>query len=189
MKKILIVFCFTIIIIILFIIIMQKKSFWKGSDTKIAYWNFNSNILGTQKFSLAQTVNKNSIKEGYIAPGTSGDFEIVLDGRYSQVDILYKIIIEKEENKPSNIVFSTYISNSKKSFNSLKEMFEEINFSGIIKKDENKLITYKIFWEWPYENYLENGEIDKEKDKKDFEYGISNLDYTFFIKVEGVQSK
>ena len=93
---------------------MQKKSFWKGSDTKIAYWNFNSNILGTQKFSLAQTVNKKSIKDGYIAPGCSGDFEVVLDGRYSKVDILYKIIIEKEENKPFNIVFRTYIDNNEK---------------------------------------------------------------------------
>ena len=153
MKKFLIVFCFTIIIIILFIIIMQKKSFWKGSDTKIAYWNFNSNILGTQKFSLAQTVNKKSIKDGYIAPGSNGEFEIVLDGRNSQVDILYKIIIEKEENVPFNIVFSIYINNSKKSFKTLKEMFEKIDFSGKIKKDEKQLILYKIFWEWPYENY------------------------------------
>ena len=58
-----------------------------------------------------------------------------------------------------------------------------------MKKDEKQLIIYKIFWEWPYENYLENGEIDKEKDKKDFEDGISNLDYTFFVKVEAMQSK
>ena len=92
-----------------YIVINKKNTLIEGGDTKIAYWNFNSNIHGTQKFSLAQTVNKNSVKEGYIAPGTSGDFEIVLDGRNSQVDILYKIIIEKEENKPSNIVFSTYI--------------------------------------------------------------------------------
>ena len=42
-------------------------------------------------------------------------------------------------------------------------MFEEINFSGIIKKDENKLIIYKIFWEWPYENYLEKTFISKEE--------------------------
>ena len=51
--------------------------------------------------------------------------------------------------------------------NITKEMFEKIDFSGKIKKDEKQLILYKIFWEWPYENYLENGEIDKEKDKKD----------------------
>ena len=78
------------------------------------------------------------------------------------MDILYKIIIEKEENVPFNIVFSIYINNSKKSFKTLKEMFEKIDFSGKIKKDEKQLILYKIFWEWPYENYLENGEIDKE---------------------------
>ena len=119
----------------------------------------------------------------------NGDFEIVLDAKDSKVDILYKINIKKEENTPSNIVFGTYINNSKKSFKTLKEMFEKIDFSGTIKKDENKLVIYKIFWEWPYENYLENGEIDKEKDKKDFEDGISNLDYTFYINVEAVQSK
>ena len=189
MKKILIVFIVTIIIITFFMVIMKKNSFKKGSDTKIAYWNFNSNVLGKKKFSLAETVNKNSIYNGYIAPGTNGNFEIILDGKGAQVDVLYKIKIEKEENVPSNIVFTTYINNGKKSFKTLKEMFENIDFSGIIKNNENKLIIYKIFWEWPYENYLENGEIDKEKDKKDFEDGISNLDYTFYINVEAVQSK
>lgn len=170
-------------------IIMQKNSFKKGSDTKIAYWNFNSNVLGKKQFSLAETINKESIYNGYIAPGCRGSFEIILDGEDSNVDILYKVKIEKENNTPSNIVFSTYINNEKKSFKTLKEMFEKIDFSGTIKKDENKLIIYKIFWEWPFESYLDNGEIDKEKDKKDFEDGISNSDYTFYINVEAMQSK
>ena len=68
-------------------------------------------------------------------------------------------------------------------------MFEEIDFSGTIKINEERKKVYKIFWEWPYENYLENGQVDEEKDLKDFEYGISGLDYIFYIKVNAVQSK
>ena len=55
-------------------VIVQKKSFEKGSDTKIAYWNFNSNVLGKQKFSLAETVNKKTLSNGYIAPGCKRRF-------------------------------------------------------------------------------------------------------------------
>ncbi|MGN1298525.1 MAG: hypothetical protein ACI4UE_00860 [Candidatus Scatovivens sp.] len=67
-------------------------------------------------------------------------------------------------------------------------MFENIEFAGKIKVNEKKIVTYKILWEWPYENYLENGQIDEEKDAKDFEFGTSNLDYIFYIKVNAVQS-
>jgi len=132
-------------------IIMQKKSFWKGSDTKIAYWNFNSNILGTQKFSLAQTVNKKSIKDGYIAPGSNGEFEIVLDGRNSQVDILYKIIIEKEETT------TTETSNVGSLFSSFKDEDETFSTYSIYIVRNNETIEtimekYKVKRE-DLENY------------------------------------
>ena len=121
--------------------------------------------------------------------GCNGEFEIVLDAKDSKVDIAYNIQLEKEKNTPSNIIFSIYDNNIKKEFSTLRQMFEEINFSGTIKINEKRKKVYKIFWKWPYENYLENGQVDEEKDLKDFEYGISGLDYIFYIKVNAVQSK
>lgn len=68
MKKILIVFIIAIMLIIVFLVINKNEIKMKGSDTKIAYWSFNSKINNKTKFSLAETVNKESIQNGYIAP-------------------------------------------------------------------------------------------------------------------------
>ena len=68
MKKILIVFIITIMLIIVFLVINKNEIKMKGSDTKIAYWSFNSKINNKTKFSLAETVNKESVQNGYIAP-------------------------------------------------------------------------------------------------------------------------
>ena len=66
-------------------------------------------------------------------------------------------------------------------------MIELKDFSGILKINENKI--YKIYWEWPFENYLENGNIDEEKDRLDTEYAKLSLDYIFEIEVIGMQLK
>lgn len=68
MKKILIVFIITIMLIIVLLVINKNEIKMKGSDTKIAYWNFNSRINNKTKFSLAETVNKETAIKGYIAP-------------------------------------------------------------------------------------------------------------------------
>ena len=81
--------------------------------------------------------------------GCNGEFEIVLDAKDSKVDIAYNIQLEKEKNTPSNIIFSIYDNNIKKEFSTLKQMFEEIDFSGTIKINEERKKVYKIFWEWP----------------------------------------
>lgn len=121
--------------------------------------------------------------------GCNGDFEIIIDSGNSKVDIFYKIEIKEEKNVPSNIVFKTILDDKEYKAKSLKELFEISNFSGILKINENKKKIYKIYWEWPYENYLENGNVDEEKDKLDTDYGSSALDYIFEIKVTGMQEK
>lgn len=68
MKKILIVFLITITIVTVFLVTFKNEIKMKGSDTKIAYWSFNSKINNKMKFSLAETINKETIENGYIAP-------------------------------------------------------------------------------------------------------------------------
>ena len=110
--------------------------------------------------------------------GCSGDFEIIVDSGNSKVDILYKIELKEEKNIPANIIFKV-----------IEELFEIKDFSGILKINENKKKIYKIYWEWPFENYLENGNIDEEKDRLDTEYAKLSLDYIFEIKITGEQVK
>lgn len=105
------------------------------------------------------------------------------------MDILYKIELKEEKNKPANIIFKMIEDNKEYKAGSLKELFEIKDFSGILKSNENKKKIYKIYWEWPFENYLENGNIDEEKDRLDTEYAKLNLDYIFEIKITGEQVK
>ena len=55
-------------LIIVLLVINKNENKTKGSDTKIAYWNFNSRINNKTKFSLAETLNNETISKGYIAP-------------------------------------------------------------------------------------------------------------------------
>jgi hypothetical protein len=55
-------------LIIVFLVINKNEIKMKGSDTKIAYWNFNSKINNKLKFSLAETVNNETVSKDYIAP-------------------------------------------------------------------------------------------------------------------------
>ena len=121
--------------------------------------------------------------------GSKGSFEIVLDFRKTNVKIDYELVIEKEENIPPNIIYSSDIDGRFQKYNSLKEFFKKINFAGTIDADNIKQLKYKIYWEWPYENYLENENIDEEKDKKDLENTMSGLDYIFYLKFNVVQSR
>lgn len=68
MKKILIVLIITITIVTFIFVTFKNKVKMKGSDTKIAYWNFDSKINNKKTFSLADTLDKESIEKGYIAP-------------------------------------------------------------------------------------------------------------------------
>lgn len=68
MKKILIVFIITIALVTVFLVTFKNEIKMKGSDTKIAYWSFNSRINNKTKFSLAETVNNKTTLKGYIAP-------------------------------------------------------------------------------------------------------------------------
>lgn len=119
--------------------------------------------------------------------GCNGDFEIIVDSGNSNVDIEYKIELKEEKNIPVNIIFKLIENDKEYKAGSLKELIELKDFSGILKINENKI--YKIYWEWPFEYYLEDGNIDEEKDKLDTEYGKQNLDYIFEIEVIGMQLK
>lgn len=121
--------------------------------------------------------------------GCSGNFEIIVDSGNSKVNILYKIELKEEKNIPTNIIFKVIDNNKEYKAESLNKLFELKIFSGILKINENKRKIYKIYWEWPFENYLENGNIDEEKDKLDTEYAKANLDYVFEIKITGMQEK
>lgn len=147
----------------------------------VANWSFkvNNNEAQIQTINLASNNNKN-LTDNKIAPGTSGNFQIKINAEGAEVGINYKISFINETNKPQNLFF---IYNDKK-YKNITEM--EKDLTGTIdattgEKEKN----IEIYWEWPYETMIDGD--SSVNDKIDTQDSKNIKEYTFDIKVEGVQ--
>ena len=156
----------------------------KGTgNADIANWAFEITKDGeeTKTVTLVNTANKETLVNGKIAPGTSGEFIIKLNAIGTEVSVDYKLEFANEKNKPNNIVF-IYNGNNYKSLSEISDIAGTIEYNG----EKTKII--KISWAWQYQT----GSTDAAKeanDKLDTENGTSLLDYTFDIIAKGTQSK
>ncbi len=129
---------------------------------QVSYRNVNCKQM---KFS--DTINKNTLINEKIAPGTSGGFEILLE---TNQKINYQIKFRSKNEKPQNLNFQ--IEGEDRKYNSLEEM--EQTLKGEI--EENKIIN--INWKWEYE-------IGKNENKQDTEDGKKLKQYQFEIYAIG----
>ena len=138
-----------IVAILLLVVIMlgytfskYTKSYTIPTSSTVAKWSFSGEVFNSKNsstettISLADTTKNPKIKENKIAPGTNGDFTIVVDATGSEVDLDYKVELIEETNKPQNLKFS-YNGNI---YNSLSELISsEDIFSGKINHMMNQV--------------------------------------------------
>ena len=154
-----------------------------GGQADIAKWSFNvgKESEAIENIQLVSTVNKETLVNGKIAPGTSGQFFINIDGTGSEVGIDYDVKFSNEKNKPTNITFS-YGGQNYKSLSEITDM------KGSIGIDEtSKTRRIQVLWTWEYETGT--GEEMRANDQIDTQEGSADLDYSFDIIVTGTQSK
>lgn len=186
-KRILLIVSILAIIILSFIggqTYSKYVSEVKGDGlAEVATWSFkvNGQQEQVQTINLASTCNEETLLDNKIAPGTSGSFNIIIDGTDSDVGIDYKIKFLNERGKPNNLKFK--YQNTE--FNSINELQE--NLSGRINaNDENKIRTLNIEWEWKYETG-DNEQDIANNDKIDTEDAKDISQYTFNVIVSGTQ--
>lgn len=109
-----------------------------------------------ENINLLRTVDKETLVNEKVAPGTKGSFEIIL---VSNIDLEYKIEIIGKNEKPKNLNF-------------LIENGQE----GKIGKNEQKTIL--VNWKWDYE-------INSKEDKQDTKDGENIKKHNFEIIVTG----
>lgn len=187
LKKILIIL---IILLIIAIILIIGKSYSKYINQvygkgiiKVADWSFlvNGESSKITNINLVNTYKEETLKEGTIAPGTEGCFNLVIDANGSEVGIEYIVIFENETDKPSNLKFiydDTIV-------NSIKEL-EPLLKGKIIAQDNEKIKTMQIKWIWEYET----GENKEEKEKNnelDTKDGKLLENYKFDVIIKGSQ--
>lgn len=152
---------------------------------EVATWSFkvNGQKEQVQTIQLESTCDNESLNHHKIAPGTSGSFNIVVDGTSSNVGIDYNIKFVNESKKPTNLKF-VY---DKKQYSSIMEL--ETILSGTIQaNDVDKVKTFTIYWQWPYETGNSVSEIAS-NDKIDTQNAQDITTYTFNVIVSGTQVK
>ena len=161
--------------------VTQEKG---NGSADIATWSFRiekDENEDVKTIRLADTSNKETLLNGKIAPGTSGQFYLKIHAVGSEVAVDYKVTFGNEKNKPDNIIFKY----DGKTYSSLSEIDA---IQGTMGLTDYKSQLIKVEWEWPYEtgsavNGIASG------DKVDTQNGQDNLDYTFDVIATGTQSK
>ena len=107
-----------------------------------------------------KTVDKNTCLNKKIAPGTSGNFNILLD---TNKDSKYKIYFQSVNEKPQNLYFKA-IKDGKEiaKTQTLEELSEKLD-GNIVKKEKIKI---NIQWYWNFENNKANSDIQDTEDSK-----------------------
>lgn len=151
-----------------------------GSATAtVAAWSFKANgqeaaMMGIDLGSTANraSYDEDTIKEGVIAPGTEGSFEIVVDGTGSEVGIDCSIIISKDgaNGIPDGFIFKV----DGTSYTLGKSITKKIDYDGATDAMKK---TITVTWEWPNGNATASDNDNAYEDK----------DLTLKITVTGTQ--
>ena len=150
---------------------------------EVATWSFkvNGQKEQVQAINLSSTCNDETLVDNKIAPGTSGSFNIIVDGTDSDVGINYNITFKDEANKPNNLKFIY----EDVEYNSIQEL--QNNLSGTINaNDEDKTRILNVGWEWKYETGSNETEIAN-NDSIDTQNAEAIQNYTFNVVVTGTQ--
>lgn len=150
-----------LIIIVLIIIICASyiaftsakyKTGLTNSDTAyVAKWSFVDGDSSTNLMLTADETQYPNLKPGTIAPGSSGEFNIVLDATGSDVGAKYKVAITPVENNPLPTGLTIAAS----------------SLEGTILFDsnsENMKKTIKVTWEWTYGDNIDQNNYDENLD-------------------------
>ena len=155
-----------------------------SGHAEIAKWSFEIVKEGeeTKTINLIDTAYKHTLVDGKIAPGTSGKFEIWVDGTGSEVGIDYAIEFANEKNKPNNL----YFTSQGIQYNSIEEV--PAMTGKILCSEEDKKVGHVLFWTWPYETGENVSEIAR-NDIIDTQDANSISEFTFDVVVTATQSE
>ena len=125
-----------------------------SANAQVAKWYFDLKNTSGQSLAtagpidLADTIDFSHVKSGTIAPGTNGQFQMVVDTRGTEVSLIYNIDITLT-NCPVNLNFYSDANHTTlipKTGNKLS--FEEYLTAG---QAQNYNQTINVYWDWPYE--------------------------------------
>ncbi len=134
----------------------------KIQNEKVYKFRIDYKNLQFKSINLSETIDRNTMVNEKIAPGTSGNFDILIE---SNQDLKYKVEFNSLNQKPKNLKFKAY-KNEK--FIGEENTLEKL--SNIMQGDINKneKINFTVNWYWNFENQndLNNTDLQDTKDSK-----------------------
>lgn len=188
----------TVIMIVLVILsFFSGNTFAKYLTTKkttgsfeVAKWSVTEDFLvngvssNTSTVSLAKTYEPTSLVNGKMAPGTSGEFSIIIDTTGTETGIDFIVTIDNFKGSAiDNLVFTC---NNKPCTDFTTK---SIVASGNIITEPNgcnEIITLDFGWSWPYETL--DGNSSKIGDEKDTYIGENLSNYSFDVTITCTQT-
>ena len=132
-------------------------------------FNVSHNNETFASINLADTIESSLSSNGYISPGSSGKFDLLVDASGGMTDVEYTITFNRT-NVPSNMNF--YLNKEKTNkIDSSKTVGGYFDFDEAVRSR-----TYVIYWEWPFDS-------DNDEDSN-----FQNKDILLNVEVVGKQS-
>ena len=132
-------------------------------------FNVSHNNETFASINLADTIESSLSSNGYISPGSSGKFDLLVDATGGMTDVEYTITFNRT-NVPSNMNF--YLNKEK-----TNKIDSSKNVGGYFDSDEAvRSRTYVIYWDWPFDS-------DNDEDSN-----FQNKDILLNVEVVGKQS-
>jgi len=173
-----------VLIVVLILIILATSAFgifaWaryqttiQGESTaQVAKWNFkvtgDTTQTGQVAFPISRTDENTTVAEGTIAPGTYGEIPIEIDVTGTQTDLIYTII-GSMANLPRNLKIKSDSARTQE-IGIEGQIFSRADYLKVADiGTETKIISEKIYWEWPFETgeTAEDIKINNQEDTED----------------------
>jgi surface protein len=108
-------------------------------------FNVSHNNETFASINLADTIESSLSSNGYISPGSSGKFDLLVDATGGMTDVEYTISFNRT-NVPSNMNF--YLNKEK-----TNKIDSSKTVGGYFDSDEAvRSRTYVIYWDWPFDS-------------------------------------
>lgn len=143
-----ILFLFFLIVLLVFQLLLVKINNKKNKFNicgSVAKWSFSSNNSET-------TI---SLSDEKIYPGSSGNFYIQIDATSSEIEVEYEVVVLREYNLPSDMIFIAEILDEKggvikktEEYNSFLKLASENLKETIPVEVNNQKRKIIVYWEW-----------------------------------------
>ena len=141
----------------------------KNSKSSIQYvFNITYKNMNFADVNLIDTIKAKTLVNEKIAPGISGEFDIVIK---TNKNSRYQIYFNSKNEKPKNLEFK--IANTDITVSKIEELSKYL--IGNLEKGDTKIVT--IEWCWKYENESK-GNIQDTNDSKNIDKYVFDI-YTY----------